>query len=414
MRLLYNLAIYLYQLLINLVACWNPKAKLFCRGRKGIFIKLKDVLSNENSPIIWVHCSSVGEFEQARPIIEWYKSNKEEYKILLTFFSPSGYELRKNYDLADWVFYMPIDTPKNAKRFVEIVNPSKVIFIKYEFWYNHLKELRKRSIDIYIASAIFRPSQSFFKWYGALFRKMLYSFNMLFVQDEASFKLLESIGLAEKASICGDTRFDRVAQITKSSKDFPLIERFCNSKFTLVAGSTWEPDNIHLCNVVKEFPNIKLIIASHEIGKEKINSILALFSEKRVIKFTEFDIYNDQEIEQADVLVIDTIGILSSIYKYGNVAYIGGGFGVGIHNILEAATYSLPIVFGPNYTKFKEARDLISLGGAFSISESEEFINLTRENFLNSKIAAQIGAISGAYVSYNLGATEKIISQIEK
>ena len=372
------------------------------------------VLSNENSPIIWVHCSSVGEFEQARPIIEWYKSNKEEYKILLTFFSPSGYELRKNYDLADWVFYMPVDTPKNARRFVEIVNPSKVIFIKYEFWYNHLNELRKRGIDIYIASAIFRPSQSFFKWYGALFRKMLNSFNKLFVQDKASFKLLESIGLAEKASICGDTRFDRVAQITKSSKDFPLIERFCSSKFTLVAGSTWEPDNIHLCNVVKEFPNIKLIIASHEIGKDKINSILSLFSDKRVIKFTEFDIYNNQEIEQADVLVIDTIGILSSIYKYGNVAYIGGGFGVGIHNILEAATYSLPIVFGPNYTKFKEARDLISLGGAFSISESYEFINLTRESFLNSKIAAQIGAISGAYVSYNLGATEKIISQIEK
>ena len=368
------------------------------------------VLSNENSPIIWVHCSSVGEFEQARPIIEWYKSNKEEYKILLTFFSPSGYELRKNYDLADWVFYMPVDTPKNARRFVEIVNPSKVIFIKYEFWYNHLNELRKRGIDIYIASAIFRPSQSFFKWYGALFRKMLNSFNKLFVQDKASFKLLESIGLAEKASICGDTRFDRVAQITKSSKDFPLIERFCSSKFTLVAGSTWEPDNIHLCNVVKEFPNIKLIIASHEIGKDKINSILSLFSDKRVIKFTEFDIYNNQEIEQADVLVIDTIGILSSIYKYGNVAYIGGGFGVGIHNILEAATYSLPIVFGPNYTKFKEARDLISLGGAFSISESYEFINLTRESFLNSKIAA----ISGAYVSYNLGATEKIISQIEK
>lgn len=371
-----------------------------------------------------MHCSSVGEFEQARPIIEWYKSEKKGYKILLTFFSPSGYELRKNYEHADWVFYMPADTTSNAVKFINTVRPAKAIFIKYEFWYNYLRELKRNNIETYIVSAIFRPSQHFFKWYGSFFRKMLKCYTKIFVQDEQSYRLLESIGVAENAMICGDTRFDRVYKITQSSKEFPVIAEFAKDAFTIVAGSSWDPDEEIIAKVMKNFPRTKLILAPHEIRKERIDHVMEIFKGFKVLKFSGFsssgtntaDITeeNINALHDANVLIIDCIGILSSIYRYGKFAYIGGGFGVGIHNILEAATYACPVVFGPNYRKFKEANDLIALGGAASIGNSSEFYSLLQTYVNVPSAIKEKGDICGKYVQDNLGSTQKVVSQIEK
>ncbi len=426
MSFLYNIAIGGYGAAINVAGAFNNKARLFKEGRKGLLERMASEVDHTH-PIIWFHCSSVGEFEQARPLIEWYKENCSEYRILLTFFSPSGYEMRKNYPLADWIYYMPLDTVSNACRFLDIAKPQKAIFIKYEFWYNFLTQLNKRGIKTYIVSAIFREDQPFFKPYGGLFRRMLKSFTALFVQDMQSAQLLESIGLKENVTVCGDTRFDRVNQITAASKEFPAIEIFSRNAFTVLAGSTWGPDEEILAASVKNFSKAKLVIAPHEIHKEHIDKICTQFKGYRIIKFSEFNekfmaAYNaggeelakyEQELQQANVLLIDCLGILSSIYRYGKFAYIGGGFGVGIHNILEAATYSIPVVFGPNYRKFKEARDLIARQGATSVRGQEEFYGLL-DNFIKSEtIRKERGKVCLNYVKENLGATEKIIGKIE-
>ena len=426
MSFLYNIAIGGYGAAINVAGAFNNKARLFKEGRKGLMERMASEVDHSH-PIIWFHCSSVGEFEQARPLIEWYKENCSEYRILLTFFSPSGYEMRKNYPLADWIYYMPLDTVSNACRFLDIAKPQKAIFIKYEFWYNFLTQLHKRGISTYIVSAIFREDQPFFKPYGSLFRRMLKSFTALFVQDMQSAQLLESIGLKENVTVCGDTRFDRVNQITAASKEFPAIEIFSRNAFTVLAGSTWGPDEEILAASVKNFSKAKLVIAPHEIHKEHIDKICTQFKGYRIIKFSEFNekfmaAYNaggeelakyEQELQQANVLLIDCLGILSSIYRYGKFAYIGGGFGVGIHNILEAATYGIPVVFGPNYRKFKEARDLIARQGATSVRSQEEFYGLL-DNFIKSEtIRKERGKVCLNYVKENLGATEKIIGKIE-
>ncbi len=416
-------------LFITGIAGWfNPKAKKFNRGQRGLLELIRGSVKGD-SPIIWVHCSSVGEFEQARPIIEWYKSHRQQYKILLTFFSPSGYELRKNYNLADWVFYLPIDTTSNARAFIGHVKPVKAIFIKYEFWYNYLGELKRAGVETYIVAAIFRPTQIFFKPYGGFFRKMLSSYTRLFVQDEQSASLLAGIGIKDNVMICGDTRFDRVYQITQKSKSFPYIEAFAKDHFTMVAGSSWAPDEEIMAKVLKNFPRTKLIIAPHEIDKERIESVMANFKGYNILKFSEINAkFGDtaevesplipdslqKSLQQANVLIIDCIGILSSIYKYGKFAYIGGGFGVGIHNILEAATYSMPVVFGPNYKKFKEAVDLLELGGATSIKNHTEFYSLVN-TFVN--VPGEVGKkgkICESYVKKNLGATNKVVSMVEK
>ena len=426
MSFLYNIAIGGYGAAIGVAGAFNHKAKLFKEGRKGLLEKMASEIDHTH-PIIWFHCSSVGEFEQARPLIEWYKENSKEYKILLTFFSPSGYEMRKNYPLADWIYYMPLDTVSNACRFLDIAKPQKAIFIKYEFWYNFLTQLNKRGIKTYIVSAIFREDQPFFKPYGGLFRKMLKSFTALFVQDTQSAQLLESIGIKENVTVCGDTRFDRVNQITAASKEFPAIEIFSRNAFTVLAGSTWGPCEEILAATIKNFSKAKLVIAPHEIHKEHIDKICTQFKGYRIIKFSEFNdkfmaAYNaggeelakyEKELEQANVLLIDCLGILSSIYRYGKFAYIGGGFGVGIHNILEAATYGIPVVFGPNYRKFKEARDLIARRGATSVRSQEEFYALL-DNFIKSEtVRKERGKVCLDYVKENLGATEKIIGKIE-
>ena len=412
MKILYNIAIAVYGALLSFASLFNNKAKLFCDGRKGLLKRIASEIDH-SKPIIWFHCSSVGEFEQARPLIEWYKENRDEYRILLTFFSPSGYEMRKNYPLADWIYYLPVDTPSNARKFIETAAPCKAIFIKYEFWYNYLSQLHKKGIETYIVSAIFREDQAFFKFYGGLFRKMLKSFTALFVQDELSRELLEGIGITDNVTVCGDTRFDRVNQITSASKEFPVIEKFSKNSFTILAGSTWPPDEEILAASVKNFSKVKLVMAPHEIHKEHIAKIMETFKGYKVIKFSQSGDLSDAQLEEANVLLIDCMGILSSIYRYGNFAYIGGGFGVGIHNILEAATYGIPVAFGPNYRKFKEARDLIARQGATSIRSQEEFYALLDKLVKNRNVVQERGTVCLNYVKENLGATNKIISKIE-
>lgn len=426
LNLLYNIGIGCYGAAVSVASAFNNKARLFREGRKGLLERMAAEIDH-SSPIIWFHCSSVGEFEQARPLIEWYRENRKEYRILLTFFSPSGYEMRKNYPLAHWIYYMPLDTASNARRFLDIVRPQKAIFIKYEFWYNFITELHSRNIQTYIVSAIFREEQVFFKPYGGLFRRMLKSFTALFVQDSRSMELLESIGVKGNVSICGDTRFDRVNQITAASREFPLIERFSRNSFTILAGSTWGPDEEILAATVKNFSKVKLVIAPHEIHKEHIEKICTMFKGYKVLKFSDFDKkftegydsrYDElekfsRELDEANVLIIDCLGILSSIYRYGKFAYIGGGFGVGIHNILEAATYGIPVVFGPNYHKFKEARDLISRGGASSVRGQEEFYAVLDKFVKSPSVVQERGKACLDYVRENLGATEKIVKEIE-
>ena len=401
-----------YGALIGVAGLFNHKAKLFSQGRKGLLEKIRSQIDHTH-PIVWFHCSSVGEFEQARPLIEWYKENRKEYRILLTFFSPSGYEMRKNYPLADWIFYLPVDTASNARRFLDAVKPEKAVFIKYEFWYNYLNQLKKMGVKTYIVSAIFREDQVFFKSWGGLFRKMLASFTALFVQDELSGRLLEGIGIKENVTICGDTRFDRVNQITASSREFPAISKFSKDSFTVLAGSTWPPCEEILAATVKNFSKVKLVIAPHEIHKEHIAKILETFKGYKLLKFSDVKDESDPRLESSNVLLIDCMGILSSIYRYGDFAYIGGGFGVGIHNILEAATYGIPVAFGPKYQKFKEARDLVALQGATPVRGQEEFYALLDKMVKNRPVREERGRICLDYVKKNLGATEKIIKVME-
>ncbi len=409
MSFLYLLGIKLFHVLVRLASIFNAKAKLWIKGRKNIF----DDLSNQIQPgdkIVWVHCASLGEFEQGRPIIEELKQSHPDFKILLTFFSPSGFEIRKNYEKADFVCYLPLDTPQNAKQFLDIVKPQLVFFIKYEFWYFFLREIWKRKIPLYLVSGIFRRNQRFFRKHAILSKKMLNCFTHFFVQNENSKQLLNSINI-QNVSVTGDTRFDRVFTITQQSKDLPLIEKFAQNNTLLIAGSTWKPDEEILIKFFNQSNNqLKLIIAPHETHKENINRIIKLFPDQNIVKLYSEVI--ETELSNINVLIIDSIGILSSIYKYGQIAYIGGGFGKGIHNILEAATFGMPIIFGPEFKKFQEAIDLIDLGGAFSISKFEELQD-TINSFIedNEKIVRK-GNISSDYVNKMKGATDKILGNV--
>ena len=394
MSILYNISIQLHIIAINIAALFNAKAKLWIKGRKAIFQKLTEAIK-ENQDIVWFHCASLGEFEQGKPIIEGYKLKYPNHKILLTFFSPSGYEIRKNYDGVDWVFYLPSDTKKNAIQFLSIINPIKVIFIKYEFWFNYMTELNKKNIPFYSVSSIFRREQYFFKYDWAA--KQLNNVSHFFVQDKNSKELLQNIGFTN-CTVAGDTRFDSVIANTQNSVSIPLIEEFTKNKTTIICGSTWTQDEALLAKYIKVNPNYNYIIAPHEILQ-----ISALQKQTNALLFSKADNTN---INNCNVLIIDSIGILSNIYKYGDLAYIGGGFGSGIHNILEAATFGLPLVFGPNYQKFKEANELIELGGAKSISNYSELeITILSSINFNKSIAKN-------YIKSNAGATEIIISNI--
>ena len=410
MRTLYNLGIHFYNLLMHIAALFNPKAMLWVKGRKGIFNRIKSEV--EPGYIIWIHAASVGEFEQARPLIERIRKEYPNKKILLTFFSPSGYELRKKYDLVDYIYYLPIDSKRNAKRFIDLVKPEMVFFIKYEFWFNYINELYKRVIPMYLVSTIFRPNQYFFKWYGAWARKHLRMVEHFFVQDNQSATLLKFVN-PERISITGDTRFDRVQSLTQNPKAFDSIRDFTKDSKVLLAGSSWEPDEKILATYLKnEKQEFKLIIAPHEVNKEHIDSILKRFSKFNPLLFSDYE--NTAIPKENRVLIIDSVGKLMHLYQYTDVAYIGGGFGVGIHNILEAATYQKPVIFGPNYQKFNEAKELIKKQGGFSISNDMEFAAIATELLFDKKAYDKASAECGKYVEENIGATEKIFEEAFK
>lgn len=421
MRILYNIGLSVLPFFIAIGALFNRKTRLFYRGRKGLLKKVANEVK-PGEPIIWFHCSSVGEFEQARPIIGWYKKNRPQYRILVTFYSPSGYELRKNFDQADWVYYLPIDTPSNARAFVNAVKPAKVIFIKYDLWYNFLQAIKNSGAELYLVSAIFRPFQPFFKWYGCFFRKMLKTFTKIFVQDEESKHNLKTIGIAGNVVVSGDTRFDRVHEITQKSRQFPVIEDFVKGSFAVVAGSTWLPDEQMIAEVMKNFSKVKLVIAPHEISKERIDKVSEIFDKYGVVKFSELvdggngnvsEIPDSSKTDGRRVLIIDCLGILSSLYRYADFAYIGGGFGAGIHNILEAATYGCPVVFGPNHNKFQEAIDLLKLDGGTCVNDVNEFYEILDNCVKDKELRTWKGNVCKTYVEGHLGATERIVGKIE-
>lgn len=407
MILIYNLGILLYSFGAWIASFFSDKAKKFVEGRKNVF----EILSEKIDPqakYVWIHAASLGEFEQGRPIIEKLKTQKPEYKIVLTFFSPSGYEVRKNYDGADVVCYLPMDTSWNTKRFLSIVKPSYAIFIKYEFWYNYLSNLKKNGVPTYIVSAIFRESQSFFQWYGGWYRNLLKNFTHLFVQNQESVELLSSIGV-KNVTLVGDTRFDRVADIAAKAKQLPIVEAFAGDAKVFIAGSSWPKDEDILIPYINEHPNLKFIIAPHEIHEEHLQSIIS----KLKCSYARYTKTNEQEAKNVQCMIIDCFGLLSSIYRYGQVAYIGGGFGVGIHNILEASVYGIPVLFGPNYKKFKEAVDMVARGGAYSISNAEEFAKLMDDFYSDSSsLYEKTAKVADDYSKENKGATDKVLKEI--
>lgn len=406
MNILYNFGIYTYKQLVNIASFRNLKARKMKQGHKEIFHYLAQNADPEGG-YIWIHASSLGEFEQGRPIIEAIKAHYPEQKIAITFFSPSVYEVRKNYPKADLICYLPFDLPNNVNRFLNILKPKQAIFIKYEFWGNYLNALAKRNIPTYIISAIFRPSQIFFRPYGGYFRKILQNFEHLYVQDENSKKLLKDIGIT-KVSVTGDTRFDRVLEIRSQAKELPLIEQFSKEKFTLIAGSSWPKDEEIFIDYFNRHPEMKLIIAPHEIHEEHIQFILSRLN-RTTIRYTQAD---EKNIQKADCIIIDCFGLLSSIYRYGQVAYVGGGFGAGIHNVPEAAVYSIPVIFGPNHKKFKEAKELIIAGGGFSISKSEDFKLVMDRLLKNKEFLSKAGITAGQYIQNNSGASKKILKEL--
>jgi 3-deoxy-D-manno-octulosonic-acid transferase len=408
MRLFYTLSILLYRLAIGAASLSSGKAKLWIAGRSRLFERLeKAVKSLSAEELVWFHCASLGEFEQGRPLIEAYRKDFPSHKILLTFFSPSGFEIRKNYPGADLIFYLPLDTASNARRFISIVKPSKVFFVKYEFWFNFLQELEKNNIPVFLVSGIFRPSQHFFKPYGGWFRKNLRAFSYFFVQEERSAELLKSIDYSN-VMITGDTRFDRVREIASQKKSIPLIESFCAGKPAIVAGSTWPQDEELIAELPIRNLDHKLIIAAHEVDKSHIQAIVARFQNLNVKLFSDL---NQENAASADVLIIDNIGMLSTLYQYGKIAYIGGGFGKGIHNILEAAAFGLPVIFGPNNQRFQEAKDLLKLGGAFEIVDSTG-LKKTIDLLQDKQVLETASRISSHYVQSRSGATARILSQI--
>jgi 3-deoxy-D-manno-octulosonic-acid transferase len=406
MNYLYNLGILAYVLLVRLLAPFNSKARLWVEGRKGWETMLKEKVSRTNMNV-WIHCASLGEFEQGRPLIEAIKKMRPDYKIILTFFSPSGYEIRKNYMNADYVCYLPADTPANAGKFIDHANPAVAIFVKYEFWNNYMLLLKDKGIPLYLISGIFRKDQHFFKWYGGFFRRMLFRFSHIFVQDTSSADLLKGIGI-ENVTAAGDTRFDRVIQIAGSAKNLPQIELFRGGEKMFIAGSSWHQDEEIISRYVNLNPGkMKWVLAPHEIDKANIDRLERLFS-TTVVRFSELT----EKSSGARVLIIDNIGMLSSAYRYAYIAEIGGGFGKGIHNVLEAACWGIPVLFGPKHKKFREAVGLISYDGARTFSTFEEFSRIIGDWLSNPGQYSLSAHNAAKYVQENAGATDKILAGI--
>lgn len=400
----YHIALFLYQAAVHLVAPFNTKARLWVEGRKGIWEKLRKAIG-EKDKWIWMHCSSLGEFEQGRPVLEQLKKQYPGHRLLLSFFSPSGYEQRKNYPGADLVTYLPLDGPVNARRFLDLVKPEKVFFVKYDYWFYYLKGCHDRQIPLYIFSAIFRPAQPFFKWYGGLHRQMLGFFTRLFVQDKASLDLLEKHIPGLPVSIAGDTRFDRVAEIAERSVVPAIVQAFSEGHAMLVAGSTWPADEAVLSDALSHFPEIKCVIAPHEISDKHLTELEDLLpSTIRYSRYTEGT--------SARVLIIDNIGMLSSLYRVATVSYIGGGFGSGIHNTLEAAVYGVPVLFGPNYQRFREAVELVECRAGFVVKNKEEMKQVLDDLFNHEQARKVAAEQASAYVKMGRGATEQILGVV--
>ena len=409
---LYNFAIYLYAFIVRIISPFHKKAKKMIIGHKKTYSILREKV-DPNARYIWFHAASLGEFEQGRPIIEAIKQSHPEYKILLTFFSPSGYEIRKDYPMADIVCYLPFDKKRNVKKFLKLIQPEKAIFIKYEFWYNFVNQLNKRDIPVYIVSAIFRDSQIFFRWYGKDMRGLLKKYKSICVQDENSVKLLSNIGVTNTV-VCGDTRFDRVSDIQKQAKQLSIVESFARkatneNEQTLVAGSTWPKDEDILIPFFNSTPSLKLIIAPHEVDEAHLKYLEGLL-ERPYIRYSKAI---PEMMEDYDCLIIDNFGLLSSIYAYGQIAYVGGGFGVGIHNVLEAAVYDIPVIFGPNFKKFLEAQQLIEQGGGYSISDYQSFRGLMDEFQHYDDILKAAGAHAGNYVRSNMGVVDRVMDILD-
>ncbi len=407
MILLYDLGLLVLRIGFRIAALFNSKAAAFVKGRKGIFERLRISFSESKGRVVWVHCASLGEFEQGRPVIEQLKKEFADLNILVTFFSPSGYEVRKNYPLAT-VHYLPWDTASNAREFVQVVKPNFAIFIKYEFWYHFSKALKDNDIPLLSVSSIFRPQQIFFKKYGSFYRSILKNFDFFFVQNDQSQKLLRSIGF-ENSVIAGDTRFDRVITVVNQAENIPIAEKFKGDQKTVVVGSCWREDLDVLLPTISE-GNVKFIIAPHEISEDFIQTI----ERSAQVETVRFSRAADSNIEGCQVLIIDNVGMLSRLYRYGEFAFIGGAFGKGLHNILEAACYGVPIFFGDrNYEKFQEAVDLINRGGAFEVSDAKSF----KEKFemLNTPESFMLACeVTRSYVVENLGATDKIMAHCRK
>ena len=430
---MYNIAIYIYLIGVAIGSLFNKKIKKMWRGEREAVDLLKEKV-DPTAKYVWFHAASLGEFEQGRPLIEQLRTTHPEYKILLTFFSPSGYEVRKNYEGADIVCYLPLDTIRNARRFLRAVHPVMAFFIKYEFWYNYLHILKHRGVPVYSVSSIFRPGQVFFKWYGRNYAKVLHCITHFFVQNEVSLKLLKGIGI-EEATVVGDTRFDRVLQIKEQSKELPIVEAFkgingkgdackkdlsedaCKKELSkngskgckvFVAGSSWQPDEDIFIRFFNDHPDWKLIIAPHVIGEDHLAYIL----DKLQMKAVRYTQATEQSAAEARCLIIDCFGLLSTIYRYGEIAYVGGGFGVGIHNVPEAAVWGVPVLFGPNNKRFQEAQDLLACKGSFEVTDYDSFNTIISRLISDDKFRHQCGEASANYVKSRSGATDIIMKSV--
>lgn len=409
MLFIYNLVVLFASQILRIVALFSPKMKLFVEGRKLVFDTLKSKIHSEDK-VFWFHAASLGEYEQGLPVIEKIKEKFPHHKIVMTFFSPSGYEVRKNNAVANVTVYLPLDTKANAKQFLDLVRPEKVFFIKYEFWPNYLNELKLRKIPTYLISGIFREKQVFFKWYGGFYKNALKTFEFFFVQNEKSKTLLESIGFTN-VKVSGDTRFDRVVAILEKDNSLDFIEQFKNNQKTIVIGSSWPKDEELLIQFINEYAdeNLKFIIAPHNIKEAQILNLKSQISKSTVL-FSEKE---GKELKKFQVFIIDTIGILTKIYSYADIAYVGGGFGnPGVHNILEPATFGIPIVIGPNYSHFAEATALVALEGCVSINNPKDLIEILTELIYKDPIREEKGHICETFVRMNTGATSKILNQI--
>jgi 3-deoxy-D-manno-octulosonic-acid transferase len=422
---LYNLIIYIYQLGVIIASLFNEKVRKMWRGEREAIRILKEKV-DPNAQYVWFHAASLGEFEQGRPLIEQLRQDHPEYKILLTFFSPSGYEVRKNYAGADIICYLPLDTITNARRFLRTIRPVMAFFIKYEFWYNYLHILKHRGVPVYSVSSIFRPGQIFFRWYGRQYSHVLKCFTHFFVQNEISKELLGTIGITN-VSIVGDTRFDRVLQIKAAAKQLPIVEAFLSQPKSgaaesgsaeapkvFVAGSSWPPDEDIFIPFFNEHRDWKLIIAPHVIGEEHLKQIESKLAGRKVARYSSLEDPENPEIpDNLEVLIIDCFGLLSSIYHYADVTYVGGGFGVGIHNTLEAAVWDVPVIFGPNNERFQEAQGLKACGGGYEITGADDFRRIMQRFIDTPQTITEAGRQSGAFVQQMTGATKKVLSAVD-